>query len=315
MVTSMKCFVASVFGKKDVDEIFDKIIVPVLKEYSIQPLRVDRVEHNDDIDDKIFELMLSSDFCIADLTYARPSVYFEAGYIWGIGKPVIYLVRSDHFKPKIDDSYGNLKVHFDLQMKNIISWSEPTKALKMRFERRLSSVIKPIRHSILLNERRKNEEINFGKQSQDKRHGLIIENIKSALKKIKYNIPNIKSEIKHPHQGVIAYKKNKIVFALSRSTLTKKMLESLRWFLLFGPTGLPLEEYTEIHIIYILLKSIPQSRITEAYPDHFILEQKIFKSELIKNEKSIDQFIHVIDDIKSLTDLKNKTAVAFTKYL
>jgi nucleoside 2-deoxyribosyltransferase len=52
----------------------------------IEPLRVDQIEHNDDIDDKIIELIKKCDFCIADLTYARPSVYYEAGYVYGLKK-------------------------------------------------------------------------------------------------------------------------------------------------------------------------------------------------------------------------------------
>jgi len=48
----------------------------------IKPYRVDIIEHNDDIDNKIIELILKCDICIADLTYSRPSVYYE-GNQWG----------------------------------------------------------------------------------------------------------------------------------------------------------------------------------------------------------------------------------------
>src|SRR5690349_5521117 len=44
--------------------------------------------------------------------------------MFGHGKPVIYISRSDHFRDKESDPHGNLKVHFDLQMKNIIGWTE-----------------------------------------------------------------------------------------------------------------------------------------------------------------------------------------------
>src|ERR1043165_9807243 len=121
----MKCFVASAFGHDDVDAIYDDCIVLILKKLSVVPLRVDRVDHNEDIDNKIFELLDSADFVIADLTYARPSVYYEAGYAAGKSKPVIYIAKRDHFKARDNDPHGNYRVHFDLQMKNIISWSEP----------------------------------------------------------------------------------------------------------------------------------------------------------------------------------------------
>ena len=132
----LKCFVASAFDRPDVDEVFTKVLVPLLRKLGIRPLRVDRVEHNDDIDDKIFALLDESDFCIADLSYARPSVYYEAGYAAGKGKPVIYLARRDHFKAKQNDPNGNFRVHFDLQMKNIIPWSAAFGDLTMRVERK-----------------------------------------------------------------------------------------------------------------------------------------------------------------------------------
>lgn len=88
----LRCFVASAFGKNDVDQIFKKCLRPVLRVNSIRAYRVDVVEHNDDIDDKIYELIDTADLVIADLTYARPSVYFEAGYALGKGIPVILLL-------------------------------------------------------------------------------------------------------------------------------------------------------------------------------------------------------------------------------
>jgi nucleoside 2-deoxyribosyltransferase len=84
----MKCFLAMAFDNADTDQVFDEAIEPVLNSLHIRVLRVDREEHNDDIDDKIFEFLNAADFCIADLTYARPSVYYEAGYAFGQNKRV-----------------------------------------------------------------------------------------------------------------------------------------------------------------------------------------------------------------------------------
>src|SRR5215216_2868031 len=119
----MKCFVATAFGHDDVDAIFDCCVVPTLRKLSVTPLRVDRIEHNEDIDNKIFGLLDSADFVIADLTYARPSVCYEAGYAAGKSKPVIYIAKGDHFRARDDDQYGNFRVNFDLQMRNIIPWT------------------------------------------------------------------------------------------------------------------------------------------------------------------------------------------------
>ncbi|GAH80992.1 unnamed protein product, partial [marine sediment metagenome] len=64
----ISCFVACAFGKDDVDEIYENAILPVLKSMEIKPYRVDQIEHNDDIDNKIIELISKCDICIADLT-------------------------------------------------------------------------------------------------------------------------------------------------------------------------------------------------------------------------------------------------------
>ncbi|MDZ7794931.1 MAG: hypothetical protein U5P10_14935 [Spirochaetia bacterium] len=89
----LHCFIASAFGYSDIDQIYDNGITKALSNLNIIPHRVDRENHNDDIDDKIIELLNTCDICIADLTYSRPSVYYEAGYFKGLGKQVIFTVR------------------------------------------------------------------------------------------------------------------------------------------------------------------------------------------------------------------------------
>lgn len=133
-------------GHEDTDKVYDDLIVPTLKDMKVRPIRIDRIEYNDDIDDRIIAELQECDFVIADLTYARPSVYFEAGYAQR-EVPVIYISRKDHFSPKADDEFGNYRVHFDLQMKNIIPWSSPTdhnfsKRLKSRIDKVISPVLR-----------------------------------------------------------------------------------------------------------------------------------------------------------------------------
>lgn len=167
------CFVASAFDRADVDEIYDRAIRPTLRQLQIRPTRVDRAEHNDDIDDKIFALMRDADFCIADLTYARPSVYYEAGHMSGCGKPVIYISRRDHFRQKDSDPYGNLCVHFDLQMKNIIPWSGPTIAFRTRLRRRVSKIIAPLLRATKTRERDRSYETAYAGLAVSEQLGLL----------------------------------------------------------------------------------------------------------------------------------------------
>lgn len=140
----LRCFVAIAFDREDTDKIYNRTIRSVLRQKKITPIRIDRVEHNDDIDDRIIAELQKCDFCIADLTYARPSVYFEAGFAQR-HVSVIYTCRQDHFKTKPDDEFGNFRVHFDLQMKNIVPWRNPSDArFATRLARRIISVTKPI---------------------------------------------------------------------------------------------------------------------------------------------------------------------------
>jgi hypothetical protein len=115
------CFIAMAFDREDTDALYEKQILPVLQRNHITPVIINRRQSNDDLNIQIIEQIEKADFCIVDLTYARPSVYFEAGYAQR-SIPVIYSVRSDHFKCGQPD---DLKVHFDLQMKPVIRWRDP----------------------------------------------------------------------------------------------------------------------------------------------------------------------------------------------
>ncbi len=116
-------FIAMPFNRSDTDHFYDNLVNPIVDEADIAIVRVDRHPHNDDIDDKIIEQIEQCDFMIADLTYARPSVYFEAGYAQR-HVPVIYSARRDHIgkQASTTDPNGNQIVHFDLQMRNTIGW-------------------------------------------------------------------------------------------------------------------------------------------------------------------------------------------------
>jgi nucleoside 2-deoxyribosyltransferase len=94
---ALRCFVAMAVGRADTDRIYDKHIAPTLKAARIHPVFMGRLEHNDDIDKRIISEIEACDFAISDLTYARPSVYFEAGYAQR-SVPVIYTCRADHFQ-------------------------------------------------------------------------------------------------------------------------------------------------------------------------------------------------------------------------
>lgn len=126
------------FDHDDTDALYDLAVLPILKANNIIPIIINRREDNRDINQQIIEQLNACDFCIADLTYTRPSVYFEAGFAQRAVE-VIYTVRADHLGKKQPD---NLRVHFDLQMKPLIKWTGPNdKTFPERLQKRIRGTV------------------------------------------------------------------------------------------------------------------------------------------------------------------------------
>lgn len=303
----LTCFLASAFDKKDVDKMYSKIFVPVLRSLSIKPLRVDKVEHNDDIDDKIFDLLDQANICIADLTYARPSVYYEAGYAYGQGKPVIFTTRKDHFKPKTNDPNGLLKVHFDLQMKNIIPWAIGDKTFKGKLTRRIKQVILPIlkkkNEAVLLNK----QENLFTNLSQIEKRDKIIFLAKKIFENKKYVYAKPEPLKPQKNNSLVYSKYNGLqyVYLFVDPTITKKTLEYMTTF--FSPgSGKDKREVRIAHIFFNTFRSIPNSRITEALTEYKQISDKTFfyKKEHGFTKRTLKTYFHFIDRIKSEEDFQ-----------
>lgn len=84
-----------------------------IRNAGFEPLRIDRKQHNNRIDDEIIATIKTSRFVVADFTEHRGGIYFEAGYALGLGLPLIWIVRQD----KLND------VHFDNRQYNFIVWN------------------------------------------------------------------------------------------------------------------------------------------------------------------------------------------------
>jgi hypothetical protein len=313
-VRKLKCFIATAIGQEDVDDLFLRRIKVVLTENNILPMRVDRIEHNDDIDDKIIELIESCDFCIADLTYARPSVYYEAGRVHGLGKPVIFTVRHDHFKPKHDDEYGNFKIHFDLQMKNIIPWKKKgadvfKKNLKSRVKHIVIPIIRKIRQDIL----RKQDEEEFNHLPQTEKFNMLF-NIAAAHLPDKFVVDKNRISVFN-RQAVESLRaacvvKNTKIFVrfLFKSSFTKNELIWLSQQSRYGFSTLEEKKgdhakLLKIHIFPCSLRLLPLTRISDALPSFKSVKDKIYTyAEL----GSVFRYMHFIDGIKSVNDFEKR---------
>ena len=69
-------------------------------------VKIDGVEHINDINDEIIAQIRRSRFMVCGLTGYRGGVYFEAGFAYGLGLDVIYTCRKDWSKEEILKDVG-----------------------------------------------------------------------------------------------------------------------------------------------------------------------------------------------------------------
>jgi nucleoside 2-deoxyribosyltransferase len=125
---SSNAFIAMWFDSSRLQ--FEQAINAAVTSAGYTPIRIDRVEHLNRIDDEIIARIRQSKFLIADFTGQRNGVYFEAGFMLGLGRPVIWICEKGELS----------KVHFDTRQYNTIDYSdaiELEKRLLFRIEANL----------------------------------------------------------------------------------------------------------------------------------------------------------------------------------
>lgn len=112
------------------DKVFMEGIKPAIEEAGFQPLRIDLKESNNQVTDEIVAEMRRSRFIVVECTGHRPAVYYEAGFMHGLGRPVIFLCRKDHLA----------QASFDTRQYSHIVWSSPEE-LRVALLRRIQATI------------------------------------------------------------------------------------------------------------------------------------------------------------------------------
>ena len=163
---SRQCFVAMWFAP-EMANVYEKAIKPAIEyieegktEPRFHAIKIDNVEHINDINDEIIAAIRRSRFMVCDLTGYRGGIYFEAGFAYGLGLDIIYTCRKDWIQPEVlrtkdhkeikilYDSNGKeieiIKegIHFDIEHRNRIEWHENgLDEFKDKLENRIKAVI------------------------------------------------------------------------------------------------------------------------------------------------------------------------------
>jgi len=110
------------------DDVYeDGIKAAIEKDCGYDSFRVDRAEYNEDRNDTIIAEMRKSKFMVADFTGHRNGVYFEAGFMLGLGRKVIFACK--------DGEIG--EAHFDTSHRNHVLWKDAAdfrEKLKLRIQ-------------------------------------------------------------------------------------------------------------------------------------------------------------------------------------
>lgn len=108
---------------------FDDAISQAIAAAGYVPIRIDRVQHVNRIDDEIISRIRQAKFLIADFTNQNKGVYFEAGFMLGLGRTVIWLCEKTDMA----------NVHFDTRQYNTIDY-ENVDDLKRRLQLRIEAL-------------------------------------------------------------------------------------------------------------------------------------------------------------------------------
>jgi hypothetical protein len=112
-----RCFVAMAFDPSLDDAWTQGFYLALKTDCECDPVRIDLVEHNEKICDRIIAEIRRAQFVVADFTLHRQNVYFEAGFAMALERDVIWTCRENEFTKD--------KQHFDTRQYPHILWKDP----------------------------------------------------------------------------------------------------------------------------------------------------------------------------------------------
>jgi hypothetical protein len=130
------CFVIQPFDSGKFDKRFDDVYRPAIEAAGLDAYRVDRDPGVDVPIDAIEEGIRNATVCLADITTDNPNVWYELGFAFAAGRPVVMVCS----KERPDKKYP-----FDIQHRTIIPYGADSpsdfEALKNSLTTRIKAVL------------------------------------------------------------------------------------------------------------------------------------------------------------------------------
>jgi nucleoside 2-deoxyribosyltransferase len=129
------CFVIQPFDAGKFDKRFADVFAPAIKAAGLEPYRVDQDPHVEIPIDAIEEGISAATVCLADITTDNPNVWYELGYAFASGRPVVMVCS--------DERTGR-KYPFDIQHRTIIPYqpesTQDFEKLKLQITARIQAL-------------------------------------------------------------------------------------------------------------------------------------------------------------------------------
>src|SRR5258708_38175730 len=108
------CFVIQPFDKGRFDKRYAQVFVPAIKAAGLEPYRVDKDFGSDVPIDSIEEGIRAAAVCLADITTDNPNVWYELGFAFACGVPVVIVCASER---------EGKKYPFDIQHRTVTPYT------------------------------------------------------------------------------------------------------------------------------------------------------------------------------------------------